>query len=110
MPNGGSITIKTSPVFAESGGPLFGVMKSGPAALISVSDTGTGIDEETQKRLFEPFFTNKKPGKGTGLGLATASGIIAQSGGHISLESQVGKGTTFYVCLPLRNSECDSGS
>jgi signal transduction histidine kinase len=76
---------------------------AGKYALLNVSDTGNGIDQKIQDKIFEPYFTTKEKGKekGTGLGLAVVYGIVKESGGEISFETQVGKGTSFNVYFPL---------
>lgn len=110
MPAGGTVTIETHSVnLAEHA--VIAVnpsAKAGPYVQLTVRDTGCGMDEDTQKRIFEPFFTTKEEGKGTGLGLAIVYGIVLQSGGLVWVESQIGTGTTFHVCLPQMLEEIDS--
>jgi signal transduction histidine kinase len=106
MPDGGSLTICTDLIAMDDGFiKLHGYGEAGQYAGITVSDTGTGIDEETKTRIFEPFFTTKDVGKGTGLGLAMVYGIIKQHKGYISVHSELGKSTTFIIYLPLIQSE-----
>jgi len=102
MPNGGKLTIETGTIYLGEGfsAQHLGV-PAGPHVTISITDTGVGMDEETKNHLFEPFFTTKGPGRGTGLGLATAYGIVRQSGGAIGMFSELGAGTTARIYLPL---------
>jgi two-component system cell cycle sensor histidine kinase/response regulator CckA len=122
MPNGGRLTIATGNVTLDENYSLCGVgvcaspggaplltpqgKRTHPGAIpgdyvmLSVSDTGTGVTDEVKAHLFEPFFTTKPSGKGTGLGLATCQTIVQQSGGHIGIYSEVGKGTTFKIYFP----------
>ena len=109
MPAGGTLTIETRNVFTPAdgaGGP--GTARGGPAVLLAVSDTGTGMTDEVKARAFEPFFTTKEKGKGTGLGLATVYGIVRQSGGSVEFDSRIGAGTTFRVYLPAAAGQAPS--
>lgn len=101
MPDGGKLTVETQTVQIEAmeEGTL-GTVESGSYVVIAVRDTGIGMDRETQSRIFEPFFTTKEPGEGTGLGLSMVYGVVKQCGGHIRVESQLGKGTSVAVYLP----------
>jgi CheY-like chemotaxis protein len=100
MPAGGKLTLKTRNVTHQAI-PFRGYsIRPGPYALLTVTDTGVGMAPETIARIFDPFFTTKKMGRGTGLGLASAYGIVKSHNGYIEVESEAGKGSTFSVFLP----------
>ncbi len=107
MPRGGQLTIHTArAVFGDWPGPAPAPLKPGEYVMLSVTDTGEGIAPGALPHIFEPFFTTKERGKGTGLGLSTVYGIVRQSGGHVFVSSDPGKGTTFRAYLPrLEESE-----
>ncbi|MGO9953167.1 MAG: cache domain-containing protein [Dissulfurispiraceae bacterium] len=108
MPDGGRLFLRTEVVelddiFVQS----YGYGEPGMYAVLSVSDTGIGINHEAREKIFEPFFTTKEPGKGTGLGLAMVYGIIKQHGGYINVYSEPGNGTTFKIYLPSTQAKED---
>jgi signal transduction histidine kinase/CheY-like chemotaxis protein len=109
MPKGGTITFETANVALD---PDFVAghrgAHTGPHVVLKIADTGTGMSEEVRGHAFEPFFTTKARGKGTGLGLATAYGIVKQSGGYITVDSEPGRGTTFRIYLPLVTSRVEA--
>jgi two-component system cell cycle sensor histidine kinase/response regulator CckA len=101
MPDGGTLRIETANAELHAGeASQQEPVASGRYVMLSVSDTGCGIEEELLSKIFEPFFTTKEPGKGTGLGLAMVYGIVKQAGGHVSAQSEPGRGTTFTIHLP----------
>lgn len=110
MPNGGTLIFETSQyaVDEEYLKSHPGNLRPGVYIMISVTDTGTGIDEAVQKRIFEPFFTTKAKGKGTGMGLATSYGTIKSHNGAIEVYSQKGKGSTFKIYLPISSQRSGS--
>jgi PAS domain S-box-containing protein len=107
MPSGGMITVETANVRLQAESPEMSQAGLAPGAfvMLAVSDTGIGMDQATQTRIFEPFFTTKETGRGTGLGLSTVYGIIRQTGGAISVDSERGQGASFRVYLPAATGE-----
>jgi two-component system cell cycle sensor histidine kinase/response regulator CckA len=112
MPHGGKFTItaRAAYVSAEEAKSTETPMSAGRFVIITVTDTGVGMDRDTQARIFEPFFTTKPPGEGTGLGLSSAYGIVKQSSGWITVDSAPGRGTTFRIYLPLIEDPVDRTS
>jgi two-component system, cell cycle sensor histidine kinase and response regulator CckA len=106
MPSGGTVTIRTANQTVSNASALgTAIMPAGDYVRIEVADTGTGMSKEIQSKIFDPFFTTKPVGQGTGLGLATVYGIVKQSGGFITVDSDVGQGTCFRIYLPRRKVE-----
>lgn len=111
MPEGGRLAIETTKVVLEQKFvEEYGYGAAGEYALVSVSDTGVGMDMQTKARIFEPFFTTKELGKGTGLGLAVVYGIVKEHNGYMSVYSEPGDGTTFRVYLPLTEKAANTES
>ena len=104
MPNGGSLVIETANVELNAADvAAYSEAEAGPYVVLSVRDSGTGIDAETLGRVFDPFFSTKPLDQGTGLGLSIVYGIVKQAGGHIAVESELGQGTTFRLHFPVRD-------
>jgi two-component system, cell cycle sensor histidine kinase and response regulator CckA len=104
MPQGGRLEIATSTQVVDAEDPAYPGVKPGAYVGLTVTDTGVGLRDDVKAHMFEPFFTTKAPGKGTGLGLATVYGIITQSGGHVLVHSEPGRGTTIAILLPVASA------
>jgi two-component system cell cycle sensor histidine kinase/response regulator CckA len=105
MPQGGNIYIETKNVTTNKVAPAINIADGGDYINITITDTGVGMDKDTCQRVFEPFFTTKEKGRGVGLGLASAYGIIKEHGGIIDVSSELGQGTTFNIFLPASKKE-----
>lgn len=111
MPQGGRPYIETANVtLATADLPAHSNVPSGKFVMLAIRDTGSGMTDEVQAHMFEPFYTTKPVGEGTGLGQATCYGIVKQSGGHITVDSTVGKGTTLRIYLPRVNEHASAAT
>ena len=108
MPEGGELTLRTYTIEVEPPQARHHDVAPGQYAVLSVTDSGIGMDAETKARIFEPFFTTKQVGKGTGLGLSTVYGIVQQSGGYLTVQSELHRGATFNVHLPCVAEEAEA--
>lgn len=109
MPDGGTIEIRSRTIDGRSLLERYPDAGHGAYICLSLADTGVGMNDEVRARIFEPFFTTKDQGKGTGLGLSVVYGVVRGHGGYIELESEPGRGTTFYVCIPVTSPAVEPG-
>jgi two-component system cell cycle sensor histidine kinase/response regulator CckA len=111
MPNGGNLTLETANIsFEQESVGRYPELRPGEYVMLAITDTGLGMSAEVKAHVFEPFFSTKAIGQGTGLGLSTCYGIVKQSGGHISVYSEIARGSTFKIYLPQAEQEAKTPS